>query len=46
MSGVSDFADMAMVMSSSALSNGMSWVLTVVPGIALRIFSAKYSSAG
>ena len=40
MSIVSALEDSAMVPSSSALSIGMSWVLTVVPGIALRIFSA------
>src|ERR1700678_2010440 len=46
MSGVLAFDENAMVASSSALSNGMSWVLTSMPGIAVRIFSARYSSAG
>ena len=40
MSGVSDFDDNAMVASSSALSIGMSWVLTSTPGMAVRIFAA------
>ena len=46
MSGVLALDEKAMVASSSALSNGMSCVLTVVPGTAVRILSAIHSSAG
>ena len=35
-----------MVASSSALSNGMSCVFTSTPGIAERMFAARYSRAG
>src|SRR5271165_5533310 len=46
MSGLLAFDENAMVANSSALSNGMSCVLTSTPGIAVRILSARYSSAG
>src|SRR5947209_12252252 len=46
MSSVSDLDESAIVVSSSALSNGTSWVLTSTPGTAVFIFEAQNSSAG